>query len=99
MRRDGDGDFKLVPAAKGESGFFTSYEDGGRFISYYGDNHPVYAGNVVKAMASAKDGFPEVVALFGDEIAALEAPRTSRRATRLSRGWSRRWTSTSSRAS
>ncbi|HEX7313559.1 MAG TPA: FAD-dependent oxidoreductase [Pyrinomonadaceae bacterium] len=68
----GDGTFKLVPAAKGERGFFTSYEDGGRFISYYGDNHPVYAGNVVKAMASAKDGFPEVVALFAEELAALK---------------------------
>jgi NAD(P)H-flavin reductase/NADPH-dependent glutamate synthase beta subunit-like oxidoreductase len=69
--RNGDGRFHLVPAAKGEQGFFTSYEDGGRFITYYGDNHPVYAGNVVKAMASAKDGFPEVVALFAEEIAAL----------------------------
>jgi NAD(P)H-flavin reductase len=69
--RNGDGDFHLVPAAKGEQGFFTSYDGGGRFITYYGDNHPVYAGNVVKAMASAKDGFPEVVALFAEELAAL----------------------------
>ncbi|HEX6183160.1 MAG TPA: FAD-dependent oxidoreductase, partial [Pyrinomonadaceae bacterium] len=45
VERDGDGTFRLTPAAKGERGFFTSYEDGGRFISYYGDNHPVYAGN------------------------------------------------------
>ena len=29
----------------------------GRFVSYYGDNHPRYAGNVVKAMASAKHGY------------------------------------------
>jgi NADPH-dependent glutamate synthase beta subunit-like oxidoreductase/NAD(P)H-flavin reductase len=72
VERNGDGMFRLVPAAKGERGFFTSYEGGGRFISYYGDNHPVYAGNVVKAMASAKDGFPEVVALFGEELAALK---------------------------
>jgi NADPH-dependent glutamate synthase beta subunit-like oxidoreductase/NAD(P)H-flavin reductase len=71
VEKNGDGTFQLVPAAKGEQGFFTSYEDDGRFISYYGDNHPVYAGNVVKAMASAKDGFPEVVALFADELAAL----------------------------
>ncbi|HJQ33685.1 MAG TPA: FAD-dependent oxidoreductase [Pyrinomonadaceae bacterium] len=69
--KNGDGKFHLVPAAKGERGFFTSYEDGGRLISYYGDNHPTYAGNVVKAMASAKDGFPEVVALFEEELAAL----------------------------
>jgi len=68
----GDGKFRLVPAAKGERGFFTSYENAGRLISYYGDNHPVYAGNVVKAMASAKFGYEEVCALFADEIAAVE---------------------------
>jgi NADPH-dependent glutamate synthase beta subunit-like oxidoreductase/NAD(P)H-flavin reductase len=46
--------------------FFTSYTSHGKFITYYGDNHPKYAGNVVKAMASAKDGYPEVVrAVFG----------------------------------
>jgi NADPH-dependent glutamate synthase beta subunit-like oxidoreductase/NAD(P)H-flavin reductase len=67
-----DGKFRLVPAAKGERGFFTSYENAGRLISYYGDNHPVYAGNVVKAMASAKFGYEEVCALFADEIAAAE---------------------------
>jgi NADPH-dependent glutamate synthase beta subunit-like oxidoreductase/NAD(P)H-flavin reductase len=72
VEKDGEGKFRLAPAAKGERGFFTSYEDGGRFISYYGDNHPVYAGNVVKAMASAKDGFPEVVSLFAEELAALK---------------------------
>ncbi len=33
---------------------FTSYEHNGRYISFFGDNHPVYAGNVVKAMASAQ---------------------------------------------
>ncbi|HEY1403128.1 MAG TPA: FAD-dependent oxidoreductase [Pyrinomonadaceae bacterium] len=78
-RSGGDGDdigeggkFRLVPAAKGERGFFTSYENAGRFVSYYGDNHPVYAGNVVKAMASAKFGYEEVCALFADEIAAVE---------------------------
>jgi len=71
--RNGDGGFHLVPAAKGERAFFTSYENEGRFITYYGDNHPTYAGNVVKAMASAKDGFPQVVALFADEIAGLRA--------------------------
>ncbi|HKP73380.1 MAG TPA: hypothetical protein VJT82_10615, partial [Pyrinomonadaceae bacterium] len=70
--RNGDGKFHVVPAAKGERGFFTSYESDGRLISYYGDNHPVYAGNVVKAMASAKFGYEEVCALFADEIAAVE---------------------------
>ncbi|RPJ75470.1 MAG: pyridine nucleotide-disulfide oxidoreductase, partial [Acidobacteria bacterium] len=55
------GRFRLEPHPEG---FFTSYESDGRFISYYGDNHPRYAGNVVKAMASAKDGYREVSRLF-----------------------------------
>ncbi|HEX7418997.1 MAG TPA: FAD-dependent oxidoreductase [Thermoanaerobaculia bacterium] len=50
-----------------ETGFFTSYQHPARrekLISFYGDNHPRYAGNVVKAMASAKDGYPHIVKLF-----------------------------------
>ncbi len=50
----------------------TSYEKNGKYISFYGDNHPVYAGNVVKAMASAKDGYPFVSELFEQELAALD---------------------------
>ena len=53
------------------NGFFTSHDTGGKFVSYYGDNHPRYNGNVVKAMASAKHGYPHVVGLFADHIAAL----------------------------
>ncbi|WP_107789958.1 FAD-dependent oxidoreductase [Nitrosomonas nitrosa] len=34
--------------------------DDGRFISFFGDLHPSYSGNVVKAMASAKQGYPVV---------------------------------------
>ncbi len=49
----------------------TSYQKDGKFISFYGDNHPVYAGNVVKAMASAKHGYPYVAQLFAKELAAL----------------------------
>ncbi|HWW61282.1 MAG TPA: FAD-dependent oxidoreductase, partial [Thermoanaerobaculia bacterium] len=48
-------------------GFFTSYQHPSRrekLITFYGDNHPKYAGNVVKAMASAKDGYRHVAALF-----------------------------------
>ncbi len=54
-----------------EVGFFTSYEKDGKFISFYGDNHPTYAGNVVKAMASARDGYPHVAKLFEAHAAAL----------------------------
>ena len=68
---------KLVEAdpAK-ETGFFTSYQHptaSDKRITFYGDNHPRYAGNVVKAMASARDGYPHVAALFP---AAAELDRT-----------------------
>ena len=56
----------------GEVGFFTNYARGGRHVSFFGDNHPVYAGSVVKAMASAKDGFPHIAALFASELAAAD---------------------------
>ncbi|HEY0428792.1 MAG TPA: FAD-dependent oxidoreductase [Pyrinomonadaceae bacterium] len=69
LEKNGDGRFHAAAAAKGEDAFFTSYEKDGKFISYYGDNHPKYAGNVVKAMASAKNGYPKVVELFADELA------------------------------
>jgi NADPH-dependent glutamate synthase beta subunit-like oxidoreductase/NAD(P)H-flavin reductase len=66
-----DGQTRLVPIA---GGFFTSYlDEAGHTVSYYGDNHPHYAGSVVKAMASAKDGYPAVAALFSDAIAAALA--------------------------
>ncbi len=55
-----------------DCGFFTTYQKDGRYISFYGDNHPTYAGNVVKAMASAKDGFPNVTKLYEKEFAALD---------------------------
>jgi NADPH-dependent glutamate synthase beta subunit-like oxidoreductase/NAD(P)H-flavin reductase len=51
-----------------ETGFFTSYQRGTKRITFYGDNHPRYAGNVVKAMASAKDGYPHVAKLFAAEL-------------------------------
>jgi NAD(P)H-flavin reductase len=66
---NGDGTFHLEPDA---NGFFTSYAHGQKFVTYYGDNHPRYAGNVVKAMASAKDGFPHIVKLFAKELAKLD---------------------------
>ena len=37
----------------------------GRFVSYFGDVHPSYAGNVVKALGSAKQGFPVVTRVLG----------------------------------
>ena len=58
-----NGQVFLRPAQSSEIGFFTSYQNSKgsarrpqRLISYFGDNHPHYAGSVVKAMASAKEG-------------------------------------------
>ena len=66
VHKNGDGKQHAVAS---KNGFFTSYEHDGKFISYYGDNHPRYAGNVVKAMASAKHGYEKVVGIFADELA------------------------------
>ncbi len=63
------GAIRLVPAAGDGAGFFTSYLRDGKTITFYGDNHPAYEGNVVKAMASAKHGHREIARLFDDEIA------------------------------
>ncbi|KAA0253065.1 MAG: pyridine nucleotide-disulfide oxidoreductase [Acidobacteria bacterium] len=70
--RGEDGRFRLVPRPGGAGAFFTGADFGGRFLSYFGDNHPRYAGSVVKAMASARDGAPEIRRLFGEELDALE---------------------------
>ncbi|MEO8203740.1 MAG: FAD-dependent oxidoreductase [Betaproteobacteria bacterium] len=37
-----------------------SRQGDGRFVSYFGDVHPSFFGNVVKAMGSAKQGYPVV---------------------------------------
>ncbi len=78
VERGENGRLELVGTAKNETGFFTSYNHAGKFISYYGDNHPQYAGNVVKAMASAKHGYTKVVELFAAEIAECKLPRNER---------------------
>ena len=41
-------------------GVLTSVRPDGRAISFFGDLHPSFAGNVVKAMASAKLGAPVI---------------------------------------
>jgi NADPH-dependent glutamate synthase beta subunit-like oxidoreductase/NAD(P)H-flavin reductase len=73
------GSLKLEPSAPGETGFFTSYANLGRFISFYGDAHPVFAGNVVKAMASARHGYHEITRLFGREVAAQDLQEQAER--------------------
>jgi NADPH-dependent glutamate synthase beta subunit-like oxidoreductase/NAD(P)H-flavin reductase len=69
-----EGGWQLAPAdVEDAQAFFLSYSHQGRFVTYYGDNHPNYSGNVVKAMASAKHGAREVSRLFADEIQAARA--------------------------
>jgi len=67
----------------------TSYRKDDKYISFYGDNHPVYAGNVVKAMASARDGYPWVVKLHEDEINGADSAQQADRDTSLQAFFSR----------
>ncbi len=61
-------------------GFFTSYQGpAGQLVSFYGDNHPAYAGSVVKAMASAKDGHAAVVGVFAPTLATLDPSAQAQR--------------------
>jgi NADPH-dependent glutamate synthase beta subunit-like oxidoreductase/NAD(P)H-flavin reductase len=68
-----DGSFALERVGKGGYGFLTSYENQGRHVSFFGDAHPVFAGNVVKAMASALHGYREIARLFEREVKAQGA--------------------------
>ena len=45
----------------------------GRAMSFFGDLHPSFSGNVVKAMASAKQGYPVITRTL-DRIAPCEPP-------------------------
>ncbi|NBX93012.1 MAG: pyridine nucleotide-disulfide oxidoreductase [Proteobacteria bacterium] len=66
-----DEKWKLKETVEGEAGgFFLSHENSQRFVSYFGDNHPDFNGNVVKAMASAKKGVPFIAQLFKTDIQA-----------------------------
>jgi len=46
----------------------------GRFMSFFGDLHPSYFGNVVKAMGSAKQGYPVV-----SRVLAKRPPASSKK--------------------
>ena len=52
----------------------TNLRPDGRAISFFGDLHPSFAGNVVKAMASAKQGYPVVSALLEKSAPAGGTP-------------------------
>ena len=44
----------------------------GRAISFFGDLHPSFSGNVVKAMASAKQGYPVVSRVLRGAVETIE---------------------------
>ena len=46
-------------------GPFTSYQQADKRVSFIGDTHPAFHGNVVKAIASGMRTYPAIVALFG----------------------------------
>lgn len=79
-RVEGDAELKLADTLGGikgeQAGFFTSYEHNGRRISVYGDNHPLFQGSVVKAMASAKQGAQEIVRLYADRVSGVNRGET-----------------------
>ena len=52
----------------------TSMRPDGRAISFFGDLHPSYAGNVVKAMASAKQGYPVLSSVLARRAPSSPAP-------------------------
>jgi len=79
-----DADASTIPKLASASPL-TSYEHNGRYVTFYGDNHPVYAGNVVKAMASAKDGYPYIVDLFAAKLKQLDAGQQAQREVQLRR--------------
>jgi NADPH-dependent glutamate synthase beta subunit-like oxidoreductase/NAD(P)H-flavin reductase len=84
------------PSADLAGAFFTSYVRGEHTVSFYGDNHPHYAGSVVKAMASAKVGFERVAALYAAPPAAdgAEARARAARADDLFRRLDDEWIAT-----
>ena len=47
----------------------------GRFMSYFGDVHPSWVGNVVRAMASAKQGYPTVSRVLAQRAPASPLSR------------------------
>lgn len=49
-------------------GPFTSYQKDHHRVSLIGDTHPVFHGNVVKAIASGMRTYPKILALFKDRL-------------------------------
>jgi len=67
---------KLKPASPAKNckdknfGAFTSYDQDDHRVSFIGDTHPDFNGNVVKAVASSLRIYPKIVESFGDKANA-----------------------------
>ncbi|MDX2072807.1 MAG: FAD-dependent oxidoreductase [Alphaproteobacteria bacterium] len=53
-----------------------SLDDQNRAVSFFGDLHPSFAGNVVKAMGSAKQGYPVVSRILKKRSTEYRVPST-----------------------
>jgi NAD(P)H-flavin reductase len=51
-----------------------SLAEDGRAVSFWGDLHPSFAGNVVKAMGGTKQGYPVVSRMLAKRAASAPAP-------------------------
>ncbi|MEO8487909.1 MAG: FAD-dependent oxidoreductase, partial [Betaproteobacteria bacterium] len=74
-----DEDGRVVKPLRGlakpaEPAVLTSIRDDGRATSFFGDLHPSFHGNVVKAMASAKQGYGIVSRVLARVAPASSAP-------------------------
>lgn len=61
-------------AKPGEVRVLMSVRPDGRGISFFGDLHPSFAGNVVKAMGGAKQGYPVVSRYLATRPAVAPSP-------------------------
>lgn len=67
---------KLRPVSQAENcksediGAFTSYDQDDHRVSFIGDTHPDFNGNVVKAIASGLRIYPKIVEAFGSKANA-----------------------------
>jgi NADPH-dependent glutamate synthase beta subunit-like oxidoreductase/NAD(P)H-flavin reductase len=78
FRAIGEDGLPVVPERVAKPGIvqvLMSVDEAGRAVSFFGDLHPSFAGNVVKAMASAKQGYPVVSAAL--KRRSLQSPVSS----------------------
>lgn len=76
------------PKSGTASVLLSYYKDAqdGRFISFFGDLHPSFSGNVVKAMSSAKLGYPVV-----DNVLGKVAPRSDKSTEQFFATFNQQW--------